>query len=147
MGMPKHVSVTLVSCIGATTLSMSNQNIRREDLIHKYCRHPVKLPQILYETIWNTSAFIDQSMWPADGSQPFVFSTGDRTGYSWHGDYMFGWKGDSLQRAMDKFCGVDCPKLKTQSVEKANECSKPKVVDETVDGWLSSLPGGMPITP
>ncbi|KAF2678995.1 hypothetical protein K458DRAFT_375797 [Lentithecium fluviatile CBS 122367] len=103
--------------------------------------HPVKLPQVLYETIWNTSAFNDPSMWPTDGSQPFVFSTDDRTGYSWHGDYLFGWKGDALQRAMDNYCGVDCPVLEKQSVEKANECAKAPVVDEQVDGWLGALPG------
>ena len=59
---------------------------------------------------------------------------------------MFGWKGDALQRAMDKYCGVDCPELKTQSVEAANECTKPTVVNERVDGWLDSLPGQLPIT-
>jgi len=108
--------------------------------------HPVKLPQILYETIWNTSAFNDQTMWPTDGTQPFVFSMGDPTGYGWHGDYLFGWKGDSLQRAMDKFCGVDCPVLEKQTVEQANECVESKVDNEPVDGWLSSLPGQVQIT-
>jgi uncharacterized protein DUF1996 len=39
--------------------------------------HPVKIPQILYETIWDTRQFNDKSEWPEDGSQPFVFSTGD----------------------------------------------------------------------
>jgi hypothetical protein len=39
--------------------------------------HPVKIPQILYETIWDTTQFNDKSIWPVDGSQPFVFSTGD----------------------------------------------------------------------
>ncbi|KAI0455601.1 hypothetical protein F5B21DRAFT_470942 [Xylaria acuta] len=107
--------------------------------------HPVRLPQILYETIWNTSAFNDQSMWPEDGSQPFVFSMGDETGFGWHGDYLFGWKGDALQRAMDKFCGVDCPELKKQTIEEANKCSKPPVVMESIDGWLPSLPGDQTI--
>lgn len=65
---------------------------------------------------------------------------------NWTGDYVFGWKGDSLQRAMDKYCGVNCPELKTQSVEAANACSKETVVKEDVDGWLTSLPGGMPVT-
>jgi hypothetical protein len=108
--------------------------------------HPVKLPQILYETIWNTSAFNDPSMWPTDGSQPFVLSTGDKTGYGWHGDYLFGWKGDALQRAMDNYCGVDCPILKKQTIQEANKCSKPSVVNETIDGWLQSLPGNLPLT-
>ena len=40
--------------------------------------HPIKIPQVLYETIWDTRGFNDKSIWPEDGSQPFVFSTGDR---------------------------------------------------------------------
>jgi len=39
--------------------------------------HPVKLPQLFYEVMWDTEQFNDLSLWPEDGSQPFVFSTGD----------------------------------------------------------------------
>jgi hypothetical protein len=39
--------------------------------------HPVRVPQILYETAWDTTAFNNPADWPEDGSQPFVFSTGD----------------------------------------------------------------------
>ena len=59
---------------------------------------------------------------------------------------MFGWKGDALQRAMDKFCGTDCPELKTQTIEEANKCSKETVVEERIDGWLDGLPGGVGVT-
>lgn len=38
--------------------------------------HPVQVPQIFIETIWNTGIF-DKSLWPEDGSQPFVLSQGD----------------------------------------------------------------------
>ncbi|KAM7212787.1 protein of unknown function (DUF1996) domain containing protein [Rhypophila decipiens] len=108
--------------------------------------HPVRLPQVLYETIWDTSAYSDTSVWPIDEktgqvTQPFVFSMGDATGYGWHGDYMFGWESDSLQRAMDRFCGVDCPVLKKQSIAQANKCAKEAVVKERIDGWLDTLPG------
>ena len=48
--------------------------------------HPVKLPQLMFEVIWDTAAFNDKAEWPADGSQPFVFSQGDSTGYGQHGD-------------------------------------------------------------
>lgn len=39
--------------------------------------HPVKIPQILYEVVWDTRPFNDPDDWPEDGSQPFVFSFGD----------------------------------------------------------------------
>ncbi len=85
-------------------------------------------------------------MWPEDGSQPFVLSMGDDTGYGWHGDYVFGWKGDSLQRAMDKFCGQGCPELKTQTIQEANKCTKATVVNEVIDGWLDALPGNQRVS-
>ena len=37
--------------------------------------HPVRVPMLFMETVWNTSIFTD--MWPTDGSQPFVYSQGD----------------------------------------------------------------------
>ncbi|KAF1975790.1 hypothetical protein BU23DRAFT_529689 [Bimuria novae-zelandiae CBS 107.79] len=61
--------------------------------------HPVVIPQVMYEVIWDVSfhfssvrklgcemadrdtqtrSFNDKSLWPADGSQPFVWSTGDQ---------------------------------------------------------------------
>ena len=56
------------------------------------------------------------------------------TGYATHGDYMFGWKDDALQRAMDSECYVNCPTLKTQTLETGNQCSKKATVDEDIDG-------------
>lgn len=47
---------------------------------------------------------------------------------------MFGWQGDSLQRAMDSPCYVNCPTLKTQSISAMNQCTIPTVVDEPIDG-------------
>ena len=34
--------------------------------------HPVRMPQLAYETIWDTTKFNNKADWPADGSQPFV---------------------------------------------------------------------------
>jgi hypothetical protein len=40
--------------------------------------HPVKVPQLMLETIWDTRQFNDKSQWPKDSAQPFVWSFGDR---------------------------------------------------------------------
>ncbi|KAF2458108.1 hypothetical protein BDY21DRAFT_371012 [Lineolata rhizophorae] len=108
--------------------------------------HPVKIPQLFYETVWDTRAFNDPNEWPEDGSQPFVFSMGDPTGYGQHADYVFGWKGDALQRAMDANCNVMCPQLQSQDTSIANQCKQQRVVNEVVDGWVDELPGTNPIT-
>ncbi|KAI1333849.1 hypothetical protein F5Y15DRAFT_322246 [Xylariaceae sp. FL0016] len=112
--------------------------------------HPVRMPQLAYETLWNTTMFND--MWPADGSQPFVWSYDDSKGYGTHGDYIFGWKGDSLQRAMDsscmfQACGQTTGPLKTQTVAQQNKCSIENTVTEQTLGWIDHLPGhGVPVS-
>jgi hypothetical protein len=108
--------------------------------------HPVRIPQLFFEVIWDTRQFNDRSLWPEDGSQPFGWSYGDYTGYGTHGDYVFGWKGDSLQRAMNDNCDVVCPTLRTQGIDVGNRCRQDKKVPENVDGWLESLPGGVQVT-
>ncbi|KAH8899999.1 hypothetical protein GQ53DRAFT_816033 [Thozetella sp. PMI_491] len=105
--------------------------------------HPVKIPQVMFEVIWDTSAFNDNSTWPLDGGQPFHLSTGDRTGHGQHADYVFGWKGDALQRAMDSgdCYGANCTKIQMQSFTVANKCKIPTTVTEQTEGWISTLPG------
>ncbi|KAF2841751.1 hypothetical protein M501DRAFT_928665 [Patellaria atrata CBS 101060] len=104
--------------------------------------HPVRMGQLFYEVIWDTSKFNNKADWPADGSQPFVWSFGDGTGYANHGDYVFGWQGDALQRALDSPCYQNCPTLKSQNNAAMNACKKPGFVKEDIDGWVSILPGG-----
>ncbi|KAK4459728.1 hypothetical protein QBC42DRAFT_231075 [Cladorrhinum samala] len=104
--------------------------------------HPVKIPQVHYEIVWDTTKFNNKNEWPEDGSQPFVLSSGDPTGYGQHGDYVFGWKDDTLQHAMDNRCfGPTCKGLTTQGFDKANKCQVKTVVKEDMDGWLPALPG------
>lgn len=51
---------------------------------------------------------------------------------------MFGWEGDSLQRAMDSGCNLnqDCPAagLTVQQSNAYNGCKIPQVAPEQVDG-------------
>jgi hypothetical protein len=51
--------------------------------------HPVNVPQLMYETIWDTRQFNDKALWPLDGLQPFVWSQDDPTGFGSHGMYLF----------------------------------------------------------
>lgn len=124
----------------------------------------MKIPQLFFEVVWDTTKFNDKSLWPTDGSQPFVWSYGDPTGYGTHGDYVFGWKDDSLQKAMDNNCNINCPALKTQSIADGNKCTVKTTVPENIDdcklhAWwlwntsdihcvigLPALPGNVPIT-
>ncbi|KAF5330062.1 hypothetical protein D9611_010430 [Ephemerocybe angulata] len=103
--------------------------------------HPIRVPRILMEVSWDTRQF--NNMWPSKTNQPFVFSQGDPTGYGQHADYIFGWKGDSLQRAMDNCWGYpNCQELTDQSSEVQNSCTQKSRVDEVVEGkYINALPG------
>ncbi|KAK3369344.1 hypothetical protein B0T24DRAFT_359418 [Lasiosphaeria ovina] len=108
--------------------------------------HPVRTAQVMYEVVWDTKPF-NALDWPADGSSPFVWSFGDATGYGNHGDYVFGWKGDALQRILDVPCtfSTNCTResqSKIQSIPNMNQCTQQPVVGEDIDGWLDALPGG-----
>lgn len=73
-------------------------------------------------------------------SQVATLSKICRHGYSQHGDYVFGWKDDSLQRAMDLRCDGDvCSGLQRQSPEDAMKCTKARAVDEDIDGCKSEF--------
>jgi len=102
--------------------------------------HPVRVPQVAFETVWDTTPF--NSMWPADAPNPFVWSY-DGSSYGTHADYLFGWKGDSLQRAMNKSeCFYDgCGSIKKQPMATANNCKVQDMIGEETGGWLNHLPG------
>ena len=64
-------------------------------------------------------------------------------------DYMFGWKGDSLQRAMDSSCMFQACEngrpLKSQNVQAMNSCKVKDYVAENIDGCEFSLPRPQPL--
>jgi hypothetical protein len=96
----------------------------------------VRMPQVAYETLWDTTQF--DKMWPADGSNPFFLSYNDNKGYGTHADYLFGWKDDSLQKAMDNNCMFQACEngkpLKSQSVAAMNKCAIKSAINENLDG-------------
>ncbi|KAL9107990.1 MAG: hypothetical protein Q9227_007205 [Pyrenula ochraceoflavens] len=110
--------------------------------------HPVKTAQVLFEVVWDTRAFNDPSLWPTDGSQPFVWSYGEsETGYGYHADYLFGWKGDALQRGLDaNRYSLNYSALATQDIATANGCTKPPLIMEDTSRWTTTLPGNINIT-
>ncbi|KAK0741464.1 hypothetical protein B0T18DRAFT_394053 [Schizothecium vesticola] len=75
----------------------------------------------------------------------FVLSTGDSKGFATHADYLFGWKGDSLQRAMDHSCMFQACEngkpLKSQAVSAMNNCKIATTVHEDIDAWSKTMPG------
>jgi hypothetical protein len=123
----------------------------------------------MYEIMYDTSGPFSDPQYFQNGTQPLVYSFGDPTGHGQHGDYLFGWKDDALQRGMDalgKTCGSeDCTQVLTiQDGKDAIGCRKPQQAEEDVgttncefesDGagldeanvttGLKTLPGGMPV--
>ncbi|KAJ2915086.1 hypothetical protein MD484_g5354, partial [Candolleomyces efflorescens] len=112
--------------------------------------HPVRLPLLFLEIVWDTRPFNDRSLWPSSG-QPFVFSMGDPTGFGQHADYLFAWEGDSLQRAMDTCTNgngipTDCKVLTVQGMDAMNKCKRFTGIPEQAEGtYLDRLPGCNPI--
>ena len=76
----------------------------------------------------------------------FARCTNASNSFGQHGDYVFGWKDDSLQKAMDdaKGCmGASCGKLVTQQPDAGNACKVTSRVREDAEGWMKELPGTM----
>ncbi|KAI1860734.1 hypothetical protein JX265_008346 [Neoarthrinium moseri] len=103
--------------------------------------HPVKIPQLMFEVIFDTAPFNNKADWPTDGTQPFMWSFGDTTGYGTHGDYVFGWKDDSLQKIMNEPCYVNCKSMKTQTIDQMNSCTVEQTAKEDMDSWVKEIPG------
>jgi hypothetical protein len=98
--------------------------------------HPIRVPQVTYEAVWDTTKF--NCLWTSGSPNPFVWSFEGISGYGTHADYMFGWKGDGLQRAMNKSeCFYDgCGSITKQDMSVANKCTVKDMVGENIDGRI-----------
>ncbi|KAL2813195.1 hypothetical protein BDW59DRAFT_34900 [Aspergillus cavernicola] len=80
-----------------------------------------RLVSLFFETIWDTYAFKDRQGY-------FSLSTGDPTGFGYHGDFMHGWESGVLEQAV-KTCTnpsgevEDCPVFELQSELAQGLCS------------------------
>ncbi|TVY25082.1 WSC domain-containing protein [Lachnellula hyalina] len=102
-----------------------------------------RLVSIFYEVIWNTPDF--DGLWYGD-SQPFLLSSGDQTGYGYHGDFVNGWNVSTLQAAVDNctnLSGVieECPYFDFITDTAAQACVIPPSINEQVFGVMPNLPG------
>ncbi|KJZ78920.1 hypothetical protein HIM_01693 [Hirsutella minnesotensis 3608] len=108
----------------------------------------IHVPHLFLEVYWNTPAFKDR--WEQNkGSQPFVLSNGDATGFSLHADFMAGWDEKVLQTIIDTCdagtLGMDkCPNLPYGLTE--GDCTIESSINEKIDGPLDALPGKNPVT-
>jgi hypothetical protein len=111
----------------------------------------IHTPHLFYEVYWNTPLFAD--LWtPNQGTQPFVLSMGDPTGYGLHGDFLAGWDVTTLQQIIDNCnagdSGMDkCPGLIGGLNDPSTSCNIPSAINEQVLGVMDALPGDNPVTP
>ncbi|KAF4975873.1 hypothetical protein FZEAL_7396 [Fusarium zealandicum] len=113
--------------------------------------HPRQLPHLFFEVIYG----VNQIQKTKGGR--FVFSNGDTTGYSFHGDFLNGWDKDVLKDAIKKCINNDsiggsvakCPPLAvSQTPYFSDNCPEmDPLIDEPIRGLLDALPGCNPVQP
>jgi hypothetical protein len=107
------------------------------ELSHLLCLaliEPITLPYIFLDSCFIFPLLLIHSLY----IETYVPDE-NRTGFGQHADYVFGWEGDSLKRAMDVCTGAtgipgDCPVLTQQSTTEMNACRQAVKVDEEVEG-------------
>lgn len=104
----------------------------------------IHVPHMFYEVYWDTLKF--KGRWTENqGTQPFVLSNGDVTGYGSHADFLASWDEDVLQNLIDN-CDARHSGLHTcagVTDNNNNDCKAEtqNQVDEVISGVLSKLPG------
>lgn len=113
--------------------------------------HPVQFLHIFLETSYMVNAIAQET-----GGR-FVLSTGDTTGYSFHGDFQNGWNMTTQLNAVNQ-CGNnpgssgdvnECPPLLNSYIRNVNtRCpQRNSTVNEQIKGLMPKLPGCINITP
>ncbi|KAF7419237.1 hypothetical protein PC9H_001824 [Pleurotus ostreatus] len=115
--------------------------------------HPVYLMKLFYEVTWDVHHF--SARWTESDGWPFVYSTGDPTGYSWHGDFQNGWDVTVLQDAIDHCNNANddtangvvsaCPLFTIIDAATADQCDLAASVRESVVSNSTKLPGCNPL--
>lgn len=104
--------------------------------------HPKRLVSLFYEIIWRTEDYTNRT-------GEFVISSGDPTGYGFHGDFIMGWEEDTLQQAVTTCTNPsgeisDCPVFTIQSASAYDACSiatPSNLATDNVVGPMATLPG------
>lgn len=130
--------------------------------------HPVRLPGLFYETIWDMGSYTDRNgMFAFSNGDPLGESLSDlynpmeilRTdisiGFGYHGDFIMGWDETdfTLQEAVDTCTNLsgeieDCPLFTVISEAEQNEChmdTPAALVKEDTAGPMTALPGDVAI--
>jgi len=120
--------------------------------------HPVRIPGVFFEAMYSVSG-LDHGK----GHNPFVWSSGDSTGYSFHGDFLSGWEPNVMAQAIsDPTCdqtstnnGNDVRKCNpfskyVQDSQPRGACQLASQITLTEDlgivNAIAALPGCNPIT-
>jgi len=118
--------------------------------------HPVRIPGVFFEAFYSVSSFPH-----GNGTNPFVWSCGDPTGYGFHGDFLSGWDVEVMRATLaDINCDNNnpamafgnnvkaCPPLApyVQSAPCALEEPIPLTEDLGISTPINALPGCNPLT-
>ncbi|KAJ7336775.1 hypothetical protein DFH08DRAFT_622140, partial [Mycena albidolilacea] len=100
---------------------------------------------MFFEITWNVGDF--SGCWNSSVDKwPFIYSTGDPTGFSWHGDFQNGWDTTSLQNTIDPCNNLNDQTgqgifLTVKTAALSNQCKINSAVNEVINGTLTKLPG------
>jgi len=102
--------------------------------------HPELIPIIFFEVSYSVDKFPH-----GKGTNPFVWSCGDPTGYGFHGDFLGGWDPDVMQAVINNpLCDISNPNINFGNNVKACPPLAPYVQDTPDYACLMTTP--VPLT-